>query len=518
MWKEKSCWCSATSHPEDDPKSGFDGKRFTTHATFNKKAEQAKKRGAIGLFLVTDPLHTNDESLEPQHGYLLDAKNPDLVKENPFIAGQISQDLARWLIMPTGLEWSEIQRAVDRETYEPTPLQVTATIAVRAVDDTPIEQRNVMGIIPGQELPNEWVVIGAHYDHVGTRAGTGDTIFNGADDNASGTAGLLALAKAFRQSPIPPQRSIVFQAYAAEEHGLYGSEAWLRSRPSHVDLMLMLNLDMIGRNPRKPIRILGDGYATELTPLVVRALAETGVNGEPRGLDYADNSDHHNFHKRKIPSLFFFTGQHEDYHQVTDHADKLSYTRMMAIVRSAHHIVDAVAQGTVTPRFIHRIEWLGVTIQNGIFGDVQPKSPAARAGVKDGDRLWRVGKMGVDPPQAAFLLEDFALGTTSVVVQRGGELNTLDLQRNRTGFLGIRPENPRKGASGVRVGSVVERGPARKAGLRVGDIIEAIDGVSIGVNNLRTTLTWIGAGATVNLKVKRGRKSLTLPITLGESE
>ena len=180
----------------------------------------------------------------------------------------------------------------------------------------------------------------AHHDHVGRRL-DGD-VFNGADDNASGTAGLLELAEAFAQGGPRPERSLVFLSVSGEELGLWGSE-WYASHPTWPleRIVADINIDMIGRPGDKD-----GGTQMQITPSHEHAKFSTLVR-EAVGLarnfgitftsgdQYYERSDHYNFAKNGVPVVFFCDGEHPDYHQVTDTADRLDYVRMEAIARLA---------------------------------------------------------------------------------------------------------------------------------------------------------------------------------------
>ena len=199
---------------------------------------------------------------------------------------------------------------------------------------------NIVAYIKGKEKPNEYVIISAHFDHLGIR---GDFLYNGADDNASGTSAVLEIAKAFQMAAKEgngPKRSIVFLNVTGEEEGLYGSR-YYAEHPifSLENTVVDLNIDMVGRfdkkHANKPefIYLIGaDKLSTELHELS-EAVNKKYMNLE---LDYTYNdendpnrfyyrSDHYNFAKNNIPIIFYFNGVHEDYHKPTDTPDKIQY-------------------------------------------------------------------------------------------------------------------------------------------------------------------------------------------------
>ena len=229
----------------------------------------------------------------------------------------------------------------------------------------------------------------------GAYHGEGDTVFNGADDNASGTAGLVALARAIASGP-QPERSVVFAAFSGEEKGLLGSRAAVRDGVLPAEkVAFMLNLDMIGRRDSGTFEVVGDGYSTGTREAVEQAGTGIELDVTFAGTDYSGNSDHHPFYEQDVPFAFFFSGLHDDYHKLGDHADKLDYEHMSRVVRLGHAFLSPLADGSWTPRFVHHADWLGATISivdgdhgtDAVVTEVQPETRAATAGMQVGDRV-----------------------------------------------------------------------------------------------------------------------------------
>ena len=304
---------------------------------------------------------------------------------------------------------------------------------------------NVVGILDGSDpvLKNETIVIGAHYDHLG-RGGSGSLahregdIHHGADDNASGVAGLLELARVF--SAERPRRTIVFAAFSGEEEGLLGSNYYVNHPIVPLaNTIAMINLDMIGRMKNNKLIVGGMGTATEWRNLIPlknlesqplsltelaspsrppgKVTAVVGTNGQmtsaivhKQGFDLTLNedgfgpSDHSSFYAKQIPVLFFWTGTHEDYHKPSDNAEKINYddeARIIALVARVVRELDsnekrpayAVAKSEASGRSTGFRVYLG-TIPNysdssdGLLLDgVRDASPAANAGLKAGDKI-----------------------------------------------------------------------------------------------------------------------------------
>jgi hypothetical protein len=194
-------------------------------------------------------------------------------------------------------------------------------------DDAEHRGVNVVGLIRGTTHPDRYIVVSAHYDHlgVGRPDASGDSIYNGADDNASGTAALLALAAYFREHR--PAHSILFVAFDAEEMGLEGARAFVRNPPVPLDaIVLNVNMDMVGRNENGELYVAGTHHYPFLKPVVERVARQAPIRlltghdrpDLPRGQDWTGASDHGAFHEAKIPFLYFGVEDHADYHRPSD--------------------------------------------------------------------------------------------------------------------------------------------------------------------------------------------------------
>ena len=222
----------------------------------------------------------------------------------------------------------------------------------------PTSAPNSVGILRGTdpELRDEYIVISAHMDHVGVNgASVKDSIWNGADDDASGTAGVLALAEAFAQTP--PRRSIIFLTVSGEEHGLWGSSWFTTHPPVPIDrIVANLNVDMIGRNWKDSIVVIGLEHSDLGGTLakVNAAHPELGITAirDPWPQEnFFGRSDHYNFARRGIPALFFFNGVHVDYHQPSDSPEKIDAEKGSRVVRLIYHVAVAIANSTARPKW-----------------------------------------------------------------------------------------------------------------------------------------------------------------------
>ncbi len=227
-----------------------------------------------------------------------------------------------------------------------------------------VQSSNVLGVVEGTDRRDEYVVITAHYDHLGI---TDSTIYNGADDDGSGTVAVMELAEAFaraREAGVGPRRSIVFMAVSGEEKGLLGSSYYVENPAFPLEQTVTnLNIDMIGRvdeahegNPDYVYIIGSDMLSTELHEIseaVNDLYSQLDLDYRYNGYDdpnrFYFRSDHYNFARKGIPVIFYFNGVHEDYHQPTDEVDKIHFNKMEKIARLVFYTAWEVANRNERP-------------------------------------------------------------------------------------------------------------------------------------------------------------------------
>jgi Zn-dependent M28 family amino/carboxypeptidase len=222
--------------------------------------------------------------------------------------------------------------------------------------------RNVIAYLPATgpvTAQKPWVIIGAHYDHLG-RGGRGNSlaskeeisgIHHGADDNASGTAAVLAIAEAIARSPQPRRRHVVVGLWSAEEIGLVGSNAFVTSPPMPIDqIAAYFNFDMVGRMQDNRLIVQATGTSPVWGRLLERANVAAGFDLAVQPDPYQP-SDVASFNQAGVPSLFFFTGSHVDYHKPSDTADKINYEDLDRIVTMTASLVRTVADTDEAPQF-----------------------------------------------------------------------------------------------------------------------------------------------------------------------
>lgn len=244
----------------------------------------------------------------------------------------------------------------------PSPLAgVRAEMAapIRVVEEHLVP--NVVAVLPGSdpELRDTYVVFSAHFDHVGVGRPNeaGDSIYNGADDNASGTSALLEVAEAFASLPTPPARSLVFLAVSGEEKGLLGSQYYSDHPTVPIEsIVANINVDMIGRNAPDSIVVIGQEYSS-LGPLVLDVAAARPELGLTVSRDlwpeqrFFFRSDHFNFARKDIPALFFFAGVHEDYHRPSDHVEKIDTDKASRVSRLIFYTALEIAMRPDAPQW-----------------------------------------------------------------------------------------------------------------------------------------------------------------------
>ena len=406
---------------EEDEQSVFRGRQITRHAGLVNKAITARNHGAAALVLVNDPVPHSDDRLIP-FGRI----------DGPSDLGipvlQVKQSVAENWLRSANRSLDDLQKEIDRDLSNrsfllPSDVEVKIRTEVSQKKST---LRNVIGFLPGTDpaLRDQVIIIGAHYDHLGL--GEEDSlspsavgqIHHGADDNASGTAGMMELARFYSEPENRLRHSMLFMGFSGEEVGLLGSAHYVEAPLIPPERTIaMINLDMIGRVSRNRLYVGGVGTS----PQFRQWIQEENQSGEFQ-LDFSDSgygaSDHMSFVRRDIPVLFFFSGLHADYHKPTDTWDKqqpeettkvlslvsrvakridatnerLEFVRVERNRRDQEH-GDAAAAPTGDPgeqgygAYFGSIPDFG-EIERGVkFADVREGGPAAQAGLRAGDIL-----------------------------------------------------------------------------------------------------------------------------------
>ena len=438
-----------------DPEPDNDNSLFIPYGNDRDKALMARDHRAAGLLLVSGPQFGADDKLA-------DASFNRVTADAGLPVIQITRALANKLISDTGLTIDSLEHTIISEKSCKsfgTSGEVHARTDLQRVKVT---TRNVIALIEGSdpELKKEFVVVGAHYDHLGfggegSGSRTPDTsaIHNGADDNASGTAGIIELAGKLEASRDKLKRSIIVMAFGAEEMGLLGSQFFL-GHPL-IDLKnvkAMFNFDMIGRlnAEERSVMVAGTGTAMEMEDLlsVFEGGSTLNFGHSPEGYGA---SDHSGFYASGIPVLFFSTGAHPDYHTPGDDADKINYEGEKEILDYAYELIMDVAGRE----------------DNLTFQEAGPKKQQGRYG-------------------------------------RGLKVK-----------FGIMPDFTSSENDGLGVGGVTKDGPADKAGMLKGDKIVAIEGQPVtNIYDYMNRLKKLKPGQTISVDIMRGDTPKVLVLVL----
>ncbi len=370
----------------------------------SQKVRLAVEKGAVGVLILNTP---ENDRLLPLGGRGRMARPVEIPVLNVNLA------TANRLLQSARLSVASIVEKITT-TRQPLSQPIPNRRVEMSVSIEPRKgiARNVIGFLPGSDPAKreEIIVIGAHYDHVGfgevgSLAPESGDVHHGADDNASGTAGLLELARMLSAERERLGRSVLFIAFSGEEEGLVGSAYFVRNPTVPLDkIVAMLNLDMIGRMTNDRLSVSGIGSSPQWEEMVKSA------NSEGLTLSLSQSatggSDHTSFFLRNIPVLFFFTGMHPDYHRPSDTWDKINYEGQAKVVQMVYRVAVALTQRAERIAFsrpqptAEQPARRGMRVRIGIIPDysveddkgvlvqgVSPGSPAEKAGLKAGDRI-----------------------------------------------------------------------------------------------------------------------------------
>jgi Zn-dependent M28 family amino/carboxypeptidase len=292
----------------------FKGRAMTYHGRWTYKFEEAARQGAAAAIIVHEEAPAAYPWAVVQNG----AARPQLVIDSaqaePRVAieGWVTREAAEAMLAAAGLDYATLKAKALKRGFEPVPLGLTASASVRN-GVRRATSSNVVGVLPGTKRPDEYVVLTAHWDHLGRAlAFSGDAIFNGAVDNATGTAGLLELARAFGEVSPAPERSVLFVAFTGEEYGLLGSEYFAEHPTVPLDRVAAgINIDGMSVNGRtNDVVVVGYG-SSELEKDLEAAAAKQGrvlVQEPTPEKGYYYRSDHFNLAKKGVPMIYAKSG------------------------------------------------------------------------------------------------------------------------------------------------------------------------------------------------------------------
>jgi aminopeptidase YwaD len=461
--------------------------QFGRYENVRWKAIAARNAGAKALVVIGSENNFKDDRLSRLH---YDSGSGDAGL--PVIA--ISRQAGAQLLSATSSLLTDLEQGLRTKQpqgngHQPVALPLLPVLITLATDviRREVQPANVIGILDGSDatLKKEVIVIGAHYDHLG-RGGEGSLapkegdIHYGADDNASGTAGVLELARFFSEQTPRPRRTLMFIAFAGEEEGLLGSNYYVNHPIIPLaSTVAMINMDMIGRMKNGKLIIGGVGTSEKwrtlvdnanlgFTPYIIGTISSSSVSAvravmgahDPKTVnndkkpqfsltlneDGYGPSDHSSFYSKQVPVLFFWTGTHEDYHKPSDTADKINYVdevRILSFVARVVQDIDSndkrpshlVAKSDSAGRSTGFRVYLG-TIPNyadssdGLLLDgVRDDSPAAKAGIKAGDKIVKLaGREVHNVYDYTYALGEMKAGQEyELELLRGGERLTLKI-------------------------------------------------------------------------------------------
>lgn len=421
------------------------------------KTMLARERGAKGVLVVTGPN-------SPNAGQLLALNNDNTNASSGIIAASINGSVADSLLAPSGKSLRELQTALDQENPHAQGGFVLPKIKVKlacAVEHLKKTDQDVVGYLPPVNGGDEYILIGAHYDHLGRggasslgRAGEENRIHPGADDNASGTGWAMELAASFAKEraehPKKFRRGVIFAFWSGEEIGIIGSAAFCEKPPVPLSkIAAYLNADMIGRLRDNKLTLQGVGSSHAWRKLIEKRNVAAGFNLTLQDDPYLP-TDVTSFYTKNVPVLNFFTGAHEDYHRPTDTAEKINYEGLERITKFSEQIVLDLMQ--------------------------MPERP------------------------------DLAKMERSA--QEPGGRETL------RAYLGTIPDYTTSDVKGVKLSGVRGASPAEKAGLQGGDVIVEFARQKIAnIYDYTYALDAVKIGQPVEIVIERDGKQMTITVT-----
>ncbi len=418
-------------------------------SSFRNKARYAREKGALAVILINGEIDDPDDDLVP-----LRYDHSMATSGLPMI--QVKRRIVEKIMKSAGLNLRSIQDSINATRK---PISFAIPENVRVSINTDLEQikgksANVAGFLRGGKAQNDQVLaIGAHFDHLGHGGeGSGslspdeDAVHNGADDNASGTAGLLELAQFFAGQRNQLNRSILFLAFSGEELGLLGSSHYVQHPLVPLEnTIAMINMDMIGRlQESRKLTVYGTATSSNWEAILTKE-NHTSEHDSLFALSFiADGfgpSDHSSFYGKNIPVLFFFTGTHNDYHKPSDDWDLINYDGEETVLRYIQTVAEDILQSTERPAYVNvpssssRGNTRGFKVTLGVIpdygetpngmkiGGVRADGPAARAGLLGGDVIVKMaGKDVLNIYDYMAILGELSAGDiVEVEVMRNGD-------------------------------------------------------------------------------------------------
>ena len=384
---------------QEDVNSVFNGDKNTAHASGRNKAKLARAKGAVAVLIVNDSVNAPDEASD-------ELVNVDRFRRTICPMAHVQRSVIdgilkkQPLIAPTGdklTSLSKVEKLIDSNLEAISqPIKGWSAALSASFDKSTIVTNNIIGIVEGEgPLANETVIVGGHYDHLGL-GGFGSNapgrveIHNGADDNATGTAAVIELARRFAQADKKPARRMVFICFTGEEMGLLGASHYVENPLFDLkDTIAMINFDMIGWLRDEQLTLYNWNTSPQLSPLLDAANMGVGL-----GLYKPDRSfggsDHLPFNARRIPNTFIHTGTNDVYHTPEDDFELINCKGALQVIDYSENYVRQLANIKNRPKFGQPVPFrLGVRLEDGddqvvVIGVVEG-TIAANAGIQKGD-------------------------------------------------------------------------------------------------------------------------------------
>lgn len=422
------------------PDQGNPHSKFDKYSSLRYKAATARDHGAAGIILLNGYDKDSDD--------LIDFKYDNAAAMKDISVIHIKRNFVEKLFEFNSVSLKNIQEEIDStkipNSFELNKVSVEFETGVKVNE---VVSWNVGGYLPAaeQNYSEEYLVLGAHFDHLGWGGsnslymGDEPMIHNGADDNASGTTGLLEIAEKFASQKDQLKRPIIFTAFSGEELGLLGSNFLVNNFPIPIENSIsMINMDMIGRlNEKKDLIIYGTGTSTNWKDILNKK------NFDELNLTFNDEgfgpSDHSSFYGKQIPVLFFFTGTHQDYHKPSDDADKINAEGQETVLNYIYSVASEIVNSETKPDYLaverkERGRMTGSKVYVGTvpdfagdvdgykLGGVTEGSPADAAGLKAGDIIKQFGGKKVSNIyDFTYAIADFVPGDKVEVIALRGE-------------------------------------------------------------------------------------------------
>ncbi len=466
-----------------DEKSPFKARGRDRLSDLRRKASNAFDHGARAVILVNDGKSSPDKASDKLLPFGYAGGEIEQSAAIPF--AMVTRELADQVLDAAGAPaLAEAEKAIDADLKpQSKPLDGVTLSGKYAIERKALTAKNVVGVLEGSgPFADETIVVGGHYDHLGhgglfsgSLSMFSRDIHNGADDNASGTAMVLEMARRLARRPDPLPRRVVFMAFSGEEKGLLGSLHYVASPLYPLSkTVFMVNFDMVGRlNEQDELTVFGTGSTPGAAELVDALGASSGFKiKKVKGMsDGIGGSDHESFYMAGVPVLFAFTGVHPDYHKPSDDTHRINFRGMARIADLGEMILLDLARRPRRPEYL---KVGGPSIAQG-----KVKSPennphdAKPAGNEDTARV------------------------------------------SITAYLGSMPDYGAD-VKGVKLAGVTDGSPAEKSGLKRGDVVVGFGGKPIAtIYDYTQALARYKPGDAVDIKVQRDGKDVTLKATLG---